>query len=185
MSDSKTQTYIVVGIVASFAILSLLFLYVIMQSGVEIKEATVLSIVNGVATSALVLVSAVNMMESKKVRGEMVRPHLSLEPSFFKFNADGEIAGFNSLNLVNSGTVARDIEIDISIKEKSSLFYASSIGASERVQIWSGEPEELGNNVIVAIRYKNIFNKSLQEVLSININSLNNAKRKFLPIHKS
>jgi hypothetical protein len=53
------------------------------------------------------------------------------------------------------------------------------------VQIWNGQPDELGGNIVVAVRYKNMFNKNLQEVLSINIDALNSAKRKFVPIHKA
>ncbi|HYA78670.1 MAG TPA: hypothetical protein VEF91_08145 [Verrucomicrobiae bacterium] len=189
MFDSKTKVLIIVGILTFVAIFLSAYFYTTMQSAdptpAYLNATTVLAIVNGVATAALAAVAYVNMNESKKVRSEMVRPHLSLEPSFFEYDSVGEIVGFNCLNLVNGGTVARDVEIDISVKEKSSLFYACSIGTSERVQVWNGKPDQLGGNVIVAVKYKNIFNKSLQEVLSINIDSLNATKRKFAPIHKS
>jgi hypothetical protein len=185
MFDSKVWVYIAVGILTFVLVFSVSFYYVIGQPRIQITEGTALSIINGVATAALATVATINMLESKKVRGEMVRPHLSLEPSFFEYDKDGQIRGFNCLNLVNGGTVARDVEIDISFRNKSSLLYTSSIGTTERVQIWNGQPDELGGNIVVAIRYKNMFNKNLQEVLSINIDALNSAKRKFVPIHKA
>ena len=182
MSLSKTRIYVIIALVIAITLIGVAIYFI---ARAAMSEATILSIINGIATISLAIVAFINMTESKKVRGEIVRPHLSLEPSFFEYNQAGEIVGFNCLNLVNGGTVARDVEIDITLKGKSSLFYSSSIGTSERVQIWNGEPEELGGNVTVAIKYKNMFNKNLQEVLSINIASLNEAKRKFVPIHRS
>ena len=183
MPDSRKWAYAVLGIIVLVLVFSSIYLLLV-QPQIRISDSTALSIINGVATTALAIFAAVNMLESRKVRGEMVRPHLSLEPSFFVYDKDGLIRGFNSLNLVNGGTVARDVEIDVSMKNNQSLFYTSSIGLTESVQIWSGQPDELGDNIIVAIRYKNMFNKSLQEVLSINIDALNSAKRKLLPIQK-
>jgi hypothetical protein len=150
------------------------------------KASIVLGIINGLATIALTLVAYTNMRESKKVRSEMVRPHLALEPTLFEYDpTTGEIIGFNCLNLVNGGTVARDVEIDLSCRGISSLYYTSSIGTSDRVKIWSGQFNELGGNIEVAVRYKNMFNKNIQEVLSINIDSLKVSKRKLLALHNS
>jgi hypothetical protein len=183
MPDSRKWVYAILGITLLIVVFTSAY-FLVTQPQIRISEGTALSIINGVATTALAVVAAVNMMESKKIRGETVRPHLSLEPSFFEYDKDGLIRGFSSLHLVNGGTVARDVEIDVSIRNRQSLFYTSSIGLSERVQIWSGQPDELGGEIIVAIRYKNMFNKSLQEVLSINIDALNSAKRKLLPLQK-
>ena len=191
MTNSKTIAYVIIVILIITAIIFLIYYHSISQPGVRMSGIlntntvlAIVAIVNGAATTGLVIVAYINMRESKKVRSEMVRPHLSLEPSFFEYE-DGEIVGFNCLNLVNGGTVARDVEIDISFKDKLSFLYVSSIGTSERVQVWTGKPDQLGGNVIVSVRYKNIFNKSLQEVLSINIDSLNESKRRFAPIHKA
>lgn len=192
MNNFKRRSYIIALILTFVSVFSLAF-YILLQSlapvlsGLTALEKTSigLAIVNGVATVGLVLVSYTNMREAKKVRSEMVRPHLALEPAFFEYDAKSEIVGFNCLNLVNGGTVARDVEIDISFKGKSSLFYACSIGTSDRVKIWSGQSSELDGNIVVVVRYKNMFNKSLQEVLSVNIDSLNSSKRKFVAIHNA
>jgi hypothetical protein len=126
------------------------------------------------------------MQESKKVRSEIVKPHLALEPTLFEYDMQtGEIKGFNCLNLVNGGTVARDVEVDISVKGISSFYYASSIGTNDRVKIWSGLSNDLGGSITVAVRYKNMYNKNLEEVLSINIDSLNSSKRKLVASHNS
>jgi hypothetical protein len=144
-----------------------------------------LAIVNGVATATLAIVAAMNGIEAKKVRSEIVRPRLALEPTYYEYDKTGELVGFNCLNIVNGGTVARDVEIDVSYKGKSSFLYNCSIGTNSRVQIWTGKSSELGGSISVAVRYKNMYNKSLQEVLSLNLDSLNAAKRKFVPVHDS
>ncbi len=183
MPDSRKWAYSILGIVVVIVIFTSAY-FLVAQPQILISETTALSIINGVATTALAVVAAVNMMESKKVRGEMVRPHLSLAPSFFEYDTEGLIRGFSTLNLVNGGTVARDVEIDVSMKDKQTLLYSSSIGLSESVQIWSGQPGELGGSIVVVVRYKNMYSKSLREILSIDIDALNKAKRRFIPIHK-
>lgn len=192
MNNFNRRSYIIALIIALVAVFSVAF-YILLPSIASLlsgfttleKTSIGLAIINGIATLGLMSVAYVNMRESKKVRGEMVRPHLALEPAFFEYDAKSEIVGFNCLNLVNGGTVARDVEIDISFKGSSRLFYASSIGTNDRVKIWSGQTSELGGNIVVVVRYKNLFNKSLQEVLSINIDSLSSSKRKFVAIHDS
>ena len=115
----------------------------------------------------------------------MVRPHLSLEPTFFEYDKDGQIVGFNCLNLVNGGVVARDVEIDISMKGKTTLLYNSSIGTNDRVQIWAGESSDLSGNIVVSLRYKNMFNKNLQEVLSMNMDSIKTSQRRLAGARKT
>jgi hypothetical protein len=110
---------------------------------------------------------------------------LALEPTFFEYDTKtGEPVGFNCLSLVNGGTVARDVEIDVYCNGKSSFLYNSSIGMDDRVQIWNGNYRELSGDIVVTVKYKNMYNKSLQEVLSISIDSLNASKRKIVPVHK-
>jgi hypothetical protein len=181
MSLIKQSSYfitIIVSLILAAMSISLYFYYFVALH-TQITETIVLSIINGVATTALVLVAILNMQENRKVRSEMVRPHLSLEPTFFEYDKNGQIVGFNCLNLVNGGTVARDVEIDLLMKGKTNLLYASSIGASEKIQIWNGQSEEIGGSIVANIKYKNMFNKSLQEVLSLDMDSINSSKRKF------
>lgn len=187
MTNSKKRSYIIAGTVAIIAVFSLAY-YALFQPVAklfaDLGTANTLAIVNGVATAMLAIVAAMNGIEAKKVRSELVRPRLALEPTFFEYDTKtGEPVGFNCLSLVNGGTGARDVEIDIYYNGKSSFLYNSSIGMNDRVQIWTGESRELGGNIVVAVKYKNMYNKSLQEVLSINIDSLNASKRKFAPVH--
>jgi len=187
MSDSRKLTYTAIAVlfILLFFALGYVSYYLYVQLGISTGSQVVLSIVNGIATSVLAFVAFMNMREARRGRSEMVRPHLSLEPSFYEYDSQGQIRGFNCLNLVNGGAVARDVEIDITIKDRTNLFYTSSIGTSDRVQIWSGQSDELGGNIIVSVKYKNMFNKSLVEVLSINMDSIKSAQRKFAPLHKT
>jgi len=140
-------------------------------------------IVNVGTTVVFAIVATINGLEAKKTRSDFVRPHLSLEPAYFDYDIKtGEIIGFTCLNLVNGGTVARDVEIDFCCKGKCSALYASSVGTNDRVQIWNGMFSELGDNITVNVKYSNMFNKNLEEVLTINIDSIKEAKRKFVPV---
>jgi hypothetical protein len=189
MNYSNKLIFALAGIVIIIVVFSLAFYYVLSQHATNplpnLTTTDQLAIVNGIATATLAIVAAMNGIEAKKVRSELVRPRLALEPTYYEYDKTGELVGFNCLNLVNGGTVARDVEIDISYKGKSSFLYNCSIGTNSRVQIWNGRSSELGGSITVAVRYKNMYNKSLQEVLSLNIDSLNAAKRKFVPVHDS
>lgn len=185
MPISRKLSYAAAGTVA--VVLAVLAIYYVLaqdlSSSIAWIQINTLSIINGVATAALAAVATMNGIEAKKVRSEMVRPRLALEPTYFEYDTKtGEIIGFTCLNLVNGGTVARDVEIDFCCQGKCSSLYASSVGTNDRVQIWNGRFSELGGNITVAVKYKNMFNKTLQEVLTINIDSIKEAKRKFVPV---
>jgi hypothetical protein len=185
MPISRKLSYAAAGTVA--VVLAVLAIYYVLaqdlSSSIAWIQINTLSIINGVATAVLAAVATMNGLEAKKVRSEMVRPRLALEPTYFEYDTKtGEIIGFTCLNLVNGGTVARDVEIDFCCQGKCSSLYASSVGTNDRVQIWNGRFSELGGNITVAVKYKNMFNKTLQEVLTINIDSIKEAKRKFVPV---
>ncbi|HLC00021.1 MAG TPA: hypothetical protein VJL33_01695 [Candidatus Bathyarchaeia archaeon] len=190
MINPRKLVYVTAGILAFLIVIFLAQYYGLFQSisymfG-DLGTANTLAIVNGVATAMLAIVATMNGIEAKKVRSELVKPRLALEPTYYEYDTKtGEIIGFNCLNLVNGGIVARDVEIDFSCKGKTSFLYASSIGTNDRIQIWSGQSSELGGDITVAVKYKNMYNKSLHEVLSINIDSVNAAKRKFAPVYST
>jgi hypothetical protein len=149
-------------------------------------QTLLFTVINGLSTIAFAVVATINMLESKKVRGEMVRPHLALEPAYFEYDMKtGDIIGFTCLNLLNAGTIARDVEIDFCCSGKCTALYAASVGTNDRVQIWNGRFSELGSNVTAKVRYKNMFDKSLEEVFTINIDSIKKANRKFVPVLNS
>jgi hypothetical protein len=181
-----------VSIIAAIVLFSLLIAAVVLvQLGVVTVPAYLGSqgfwvIASGVATIAFTTVAVVNMVELRISRMELVHPRLSLEPSLFDYDVKtNDITGFSCLNLVNGGTVARDIEIDFSHQGKTDFLYTSSLGTNERVQIWAGKFAELGNKIDVDVKFKNMYNKPLHEVLSINIDSINKAKRKIVPIQNN
>jgi len=184
------RAHIIIGITALFVTIVIAGISGLFQHTsdlfIDLGPEWGLAVINGVATTVLVFVTTVHMLEVKKLRSELVRPHLSLEPKYFVYDSKtGAITGFNCLNLVNSGVVARDMEIDISLKEKTDYLYVASIGTNDRVQIWSGQPTELGNVINVTIRCSDSYNRRYLEILRIDISSLNAAKRKFVPVHAS
>ena len=186
MSTSRKITYTIIVIVAVIILVSLaaiLGAFGTIQPVSQNEITILLGVTNGIATIVLAAVAAVNMREGKMVRGEMVRPHLALEPAYYEFDMKtGDITGFTCLNLANGGAGARDVEIDFCCSGKCSALYASSMGTNDRVQLWNGRFAELGSNVTVGVRYKNMFGKTLEETFTINIDSIKKGKRKFVPV---
>ncbi len=182
--DRNKAAYLLIGIIAILSI-SLAAHYSGLLNGTFANADAVLSVtvINCIATAVLASVAFVNMTEAKKMRSEMARPRLALEPSFFEYDKDGDVSGFNCLNLCNGGAVARDVEIDIHNGEKISFLYASSIGTNDRVQILNGKSSDFAGVIDVIVRYKNMYNKSILEELSMSIKSINEAKRKLVPVH--
>jgi hypothetical protein len=178
-----------VSIIIAIILFSLLIITIILvQLGVVTIPAflgttTFWVIASGVSTITFTTVAVVNMVELRTSRMELVHPRLSLVPSLFDYDVKtNDITGFSCLNLVNGGTVARDIEIDFSCQGNTDFLYTSSLGTNESVQIWAGKFAELGNNIVVDVKFKNMYNKPLHEVLSINIDSINRSKRKIMPV---
>ncbi len=185
MSSSRKPLYLIAGLViVAVALVSVYFALFGSSLSLSTAEITLLfGIINGIATIVLATVAYVNMREGKMVRGEIVRPHLALEPAYFEYDMKtGEITGFTCLNLVNGGAGARDVEIDFCCGGKCTALYASSIGTNDRVQLWNGRFSELGGGVTVGVRYKNMFGKSIEESFMMDIDSIKKAKRKFVPV---
>jgi len=185
MSALKNVLIISVIVLLSVSILTIVLLLGGIVTAPSFFGTTIFWVVaESVATIVFTAVAVVNMVELRRSRMELVHPRLSLEPAFFEYDTKtGNITGFSSLNLVNGGTVARDIEIDFSCEGKTDFLYTSSLGTDDRVQIWTGKFAELGNNTTVAVKYRNMYNQALHEVLSINIESISSKKRRIVPVH--
>jgi len=185
MSALRTVLIISVIVLLSVSILTIVLLLGGIVTAPSVLGTTIFWVVaESVATIVFTAVAVVNMVELRRSRMELVHPRLSLEPAFFEYDTKtGNITGFSSLNLVNGGTVARDIEIDFSCEGKTDFLYTSSLGTDDRVQIWTGKFAELGNNTTVAVKYRNMYNQALHEVLSINIESISSKKRRIVPVH--
>jgi hypothetical protein len=136
-----------------------------------------LAIVNGIATSVLVIVTALQMLEARKLRLESVRPNLSLEPA--EFNLGG---GFIMVKLVNGGVVARDIEIDVNYRGKQDLLCTSSLANGQRVTILMGNFPTEGGLAKIIVRYSDLYGKRHTENLSIDFDSINNAQRRVVSV---
>jgi len=186
MSLSNRSLYLTVGLIVVLLVLaaSVYFLSFGNLSGMGTAEYNLLfTVVNLITDVVFASVATINMLEVKKSRNEMVRPHLALEPAYFDYDMKtGDIIGFTCLNLLNAGTVARDVEIDFCSSGKCTMLYAASVGTNDRVQLWNGRFSELGDNVTTKVRYKNMFGKSLEESFTIDIDSIKKAQRKFVPV---
>ena len=185
MSALKNVLIIAFIVLLGVSVLTIILLLEGTVTAPSIFGTTIFWVVaESVATIVFTAVAVVNMVELRRSRMELVHPRLSLEPAFFEYDTKtGDITGFSSLNLVNGGTVARDIEIDFSCEGKTDFLYASSLGTDDRVQIWTGKFAELGNNTTVVVKYRDMYNQALHEVLSINIESINSKKRRIAPVH--
>jgi len=185
MSSSRTVLEILaILLVGVFIVIIILVQESIITIPSYLRDPNFWLIVSSIATVTFTTVAVVNMIELRRSRMELVRPRLSLEPAFFEYDTkSGNIIGFNSLNLVNGGTVARDVDIDFSCKGKTDLLYVSSIGEDRGVQIWTGKFSELGGSLTVDVKYRTMYNRSLHEVLSMDIDSITSAKRKIVPVH--
>jgi hypothetical protein len=58
----------------------------------------------------------------------------------------------------------------------------SSAGNNDRVHIWNCKLSKLGDIIIVAVKYSSMFNKNFEEVLTTDIDSIKEAKGKFVPV---
>lgn len=131
-----------------------------------------LALVNGIVTTVLVAISALHMLEARRIRYEAVKPIMSLQPAMYL--AGG--ASFLLLHLVNGGVVARDVEIDTFYRGNRSSLYVSSMGTGERSPILhapdrSSFPES-GGIVKVRVKYKDTYGKKHIQDLSLDFDSL-------------
>jgi hypothetical protein len=134
-----------------------------------------LAIVIPIATSVLVIITALQMLEARRLRIESVRPSLSLEPAGFV-----KSGGFTMLHLANNGSTARNVSIDVTYNEKTDLHYISFIGTSQRVPVLiDGDFTQAGGTVEVIVRYTDLYRKAHEEKLSIDFNSINKENRKY------
>jgi hypothetical protein len=136
-----------------------------------------LAIVTGTATVVLVIITALQMLEARKLRYESVRPNLSLEPAEFTIGG-----GFIMVSLVNGGVVARDLEIDVDYQGNKDLLCTSSIGANQKVTVLMGNFPEAGGNAKVAVRYHDMYGKAHTETLCIDFDTINKVKRRIVRV---
>lgn len=136
-----------------------------------------LALVNGMLTVALVIISALHMVEAKKMRLESAKPVFSIQPADYFAGAET----FMTLHLMNSGGTAKDVRIDVSYKNFKQQLYNSSIGTNERAPIlFQSNPPfpKAGGVVKVKVECKDSYGIKHSEKLTINFNSLIKENRK-------
>jgi hypothetical protein len=108
--------------------------------------------------------------EMKQSRLDAVKPALSLQPEEFTFGG-----GFSDLYLVNSGGVAKDVKIDIEVNkpESKKLLFIPAINRENKVYLEvGGQAQDQGGLIKVHVDFKDGYNQSLSESLSIDFSEL-------------
>jgi hypothetical protein len=161
----KKLIAVIIGIMIVFVISILGFTYLKL-----IEPEWLLTIVNGILTTSLVIISALHMVEARRMRLESAKPIFSIQPADFY----GE--SFLTLHILNSGGTAKDVRIDVSYKNHTEQFYNSSIGTGERVPILHLMKEpyfpNAGGVVAVQVKCKDSYGVEHLNKLTIDFDSL-------------
>ena len=110
--------------------------------------------------------------EAKQSRLDAVKPSLSLQPGGFTFGG-----GFSFIHLRNAGGVAKEVKVDIEItkpKAKEALFIPA-INRDNMVYLPLDDIHEVQNKggfMKVYVTFKDSYNQSLSESLSIDFSEL-------------
>ena len=108
--------------------------------------------------------------EMRQSRLDAVKPSLSLQPEGFTFGG-----GFSVLYLVNSGGVAKDVKIDIEMTNPDSkkVLFVPAINREHKVYLHvGGEVQDKGGLIKVHVNFKDGYNQSFSESLSIDFSEL-------------
>jgi hypothetical protein len=119
--------------------------------------------------------------EMKQSRLDAVKPALSLQPEVFTFGGD-----FSALYLVNSGGVAKDVKIDIEVTkpESKELLFVPAINREHKVYLGAGtQAQNQGGLIKVHVDFKDVYNQSLSESLSIDFSELETEGRRIWGQH--
>jgi hypothetical protein len=114
--------------------------------------------------------------EMRQARLDAVKPALSLQPEGFTFGG-----GFSVLYLVNSGGVAKDVKIDIEVTNPDSkkVLFVPAINREHKVYLEvGGEVQDKGGLIKVNVNFKDSYNQSFTESLSIDFSELKKEGRK-------
>jgi hypothetical protein len=115
--------------------------------------------------------------EMKQSRLNAVKPSLSLQPENWNV---GPILG--ALYLANSGGVAKDLKMDIQVTtpELKKLAFVPAIDREHKVYLQISEEAELQGGVVkVDVYFRDAYNQSFTESLSIDFSDLKREGREF------
>lgn len=127
------------------------------------------------ATMRLVKENRRTVEEMKQSRLDAVKPTLSLKPEMFTLGG-----GFTALYLVNSGGVAKDVKVDIEVTkpESKTLIFVPAIDREHKVYLKGcAEAQDQGGLVKVHVDFKDGYNQTLTESLSIDFSELKKEDR--------
>ncbi len=140
-----------------------------------------LTAVYAYATVRIVRENKRTIEEMKQSRLDAVKPALSLQPEMFTFGGD-----FSALYLVNSGGVAKDVKIDIEVTkpESKKLLFVPAINREHKVYLEAGtQAQNQGGLIKVHVDFKDGYNQSLSESLSIDFSELETEGRRIWGQH--
>lgn len=112
------------------------------------------------------------MLEARRTRLESAKPSFSLQPAEYYIDRT-----FGILHLVNSGGVARNVEIDVVHKGKKKSLFISSILRGGRVPVLGGKFPSEGGVANAKIQCLDSYGLKHQDELTIDFDSLKRASR--------
>ena len=130
----------------------------------------VLTAVYAYATIMVVRENKRTIEEMKQSRLDAVKPSLSLQPEGFTFGG-----GFSALYLMNSGGVAKDVRVDIEVTNPDSkkVLFVPAINREHKVYLQvDTKVQDTGGFIKVHVNFKDGYNQSLSECLSIDFSEL-------------
>ncbi len=116
--------------------------------------------------------------EMRQSRLDAVKPSLSLQPEGFTFGG-----GFSALYLMNSGGVAKDVRVDIEVTNPDSkqVLFVPAINREHEVYLQiDGKVQDTGGFIKVLVNFKDSYNQSLSESLSIDFAELKKEGREII-----
>jgi len=141
----------------------------------------ILTAIYAFATIMLVLENQKTLKEMQQSRLDSVKPALSLQPEGFSFGG-----GFSSLYLVNSGGVAKKVNIDVEVRDPHSkkLYYVPAIDKEHKVYLEiAGEVQKKGSVIIVSVSYYDNYDQKKNETYQIDFSELLKEGRKIWGQH--
>ena len=130
----------------------------------------VLTAIYAFTTIIVVLENRKTIKEMRQARLDAVKPAISLQPEGFTFGG-----GFSGLYLMNSGGVAKDVRVDIEVTNPDSkkFMFIPAINREHKVYLQiGGKGYDTGGFVKVQVNFKDGYNQSLSESLSIDFSEL-------------
>lgn len=123
----------------------------------------------------LAIITAIYMLETRKMRIEAAKPRFSLRTGLYTIGG-----GMHELILRNSGGVARNVQINIiSPKEQGKKLFSPSVDESQEIRLFH-ELEDIRNAlgiVKIELEYVDAYNKKHKDTLKIDYKQLKEENR--------